>query len=67
MAGLNPLFCPLFPREFLEPARVEVRRRTADQRSVQRSQVALLVHKHPDWDQQRLGRQVGLSGRQVLR
>ena len=25
MAGLNPLFCPLFPREFLEPARVEVR------------------------------------------
>jgi hypothetical protein len=67
MAGPNPVFCPLFPTEFLEQARVEVRRKTAAQRSVQRSQLALLVHEHPGWDQERLGHQVGLSGRQVHR
>ena len=67
MAGPIPIFCPTFPEEFLEEVRTEVRRKTASQRSVQRSQLALLVHEHPDWDQERLGRRVGLSGRQVHR
>jgi hypothetical protein len=67
MAGPDPLFCPTFPDEFLEELRDEVRRKTASQRSVQRSRLALLVHEHPDWNQERLGRHVGLSGRQVHR
>jgi len=67
MAGPIPIFCPTFPEEFLEEVRTEVRRKTAPQRSVQRSQLALLVHEHRDWDQERLGRCVGLSGRQVHR
>jgi len=65
MAGPNPIYCPNFPDGVLEEARAEVRRRTASYRSVQRSQLVLLVHEHPDWDQERLGRHVGLSGRQV--
>jgi len=48
-------------------ARSEVRRKTASHRSVQRSELLLLVHAHPDWDQEQLGRHVGLSGRQVHR
>jgi hypothetical protein len=67
MAGPNPIFYPTFPKGFLEEARAEVRRKTASQRSVQRSQLALLVHEHPDWDQELLGRHVSLSGRQVHR
>jgi hypothetical protein len=67
MAGPHPVFCPTFPEGFLEEAQAEVRRKTASQRSVQRSHLALLVCEHPDWDQERLGRQVGLSGRQVHR
>ena len=67
MAGPHPSFCPTFPKEFLEEARAEVRRKTVSYRSVQRSQLALLVHEHPDWDQERLGRHVGLSRRQVHR
>jgi len=67
MAGPHPIFCPWFPEPFLEMARKEVRRKTASQRSVQRSQLAILVHAHPDWDQERLGRHVRLSGRQVHR
>ena len=67
MAGPNPIYCPNFPDGVLEDARAEVRRKTASHRSVQRSQLVLLVHAHPDWDQERLGRQVGLSGRQVHR
>ena len=67
MAGPSPIYCPAFPDGFLEEARAEVRRKTVSHRSVQRSQLALLVHEHPDWDQERLGRQVGLSRRQVHR
>ena len=67
MAGPNPIYCPTFPSEFLELARKEVRRKTAPQRSVQRSRLALLVHEHPTWDQERLGREVGLSCSQVHR
>src|SRR5208337_5190244 len=67
MAGPNPFFFPSFPDEFLEKARAEVRRRIASYRSVQRSQLVLLVHEHPDWDQTQLGREVGLSRRQVQR
>jgi hypothetical protein len=67
MAGPQPIFCPAFPEKFLEHARLELRRRTAPQRSVQRSRLALLVHEHPDWDQERLARHVGLSRRQVHR
>jgi len=63
MAGPAPVYCPTFSDEFLE----QVRRRTASQRSVQRSRLALLVHEHPDWDQEQLGRCVGMSGRQVHR
>jgi hypothetical protein len=67
MAGPNPIYCPTFPDGFLEEARAEVRRKTACHRSVQRSQLALLVHAHPEWNQEQLGRHVGLSGRQVHR
>jgi hypothetical protein len=67
MSGPHPTYCPMFPEEFLEKARAEVRRKTAFQRSVQRSRLALLVYEHPDWDQEQLGRQVGLSRRQVHR
>ena len=67
MAGPVPIFRPAFPEEFLADARAEVRRKAAAHRSVQRSQLSLLVHEHPDWDQERLGRQVGLSARQVHR
>jgi hypothetical protein len=67
MAGPNPVYYPTFPDRFLEVARAEVRRKTASHRSVQRSQLALLVHEHPDWNQERLGRRVGLSARQVHR
>jgi hypothetical protein len=67
MAGPDPIYCPIFPDEVLENARAEVRRKTASYRSVQRSQLALLVHEHPDWDQTQLGREVGLSRRQVQR
>jgi len=67
MAGPVPSFCPTFPQKFLEETRAEVRRKTASHRFVQRSQLALLVDEHPDWDQERLGRHVGLSGRQVHR
>jgi hypothetical protein len=63
MAGPIPNYVPKFPKDFLE----EVRRKTASHRSVQRSQLALLVHEHPDWNQERLGQLVGLSGRQVHR
>jgi hypothetical protein len=67
MAGPIPICYPAFPKEFLEQARTEVRRKTAFHRSVQRSKLVLLVDQHPDWDQERLGRNVGLSGRQVHR
>lgn len=67
MAGPAPIFCPWFPEPFLEIVRKEVRRKTASRRLVQRCQLALLVHAHPDWDQKRLGQHVGLSGRQVHR
>jgi hypothetical protein len=67
MPGPTPVFCPTFPQEFLEQARAAVRRKTAPHRSVQRFQLVLLVQAHPDWDQERLGRCVGLSGRQVQR
>jgi hypothetical protein len=67
MAGPHPIFCPTFPKAFVEEALAEVRRKTASQRSVQRSQLVLLVHEHPDWNQERLGCCVGLSGRQVHR
>jgi hypothetical protein len=67
MAGPPPVFCPVFPQEFLEHARAEVHRKTASHRSVQRFQLALLVHEHPRWDQEKLGQRVGLSARQVHR
>ena len=67
MAGPHPVFCPWFPKPLLDMARKEVRRKTASHRSVQRCQLVLLVCAYPDWDQERLGRQVGLSGRQVHR
>jgi hypothetical protein len=67
MRGPAPVFCPVFPEAFLERARSEVRRKMASYQSVQRFRLALLVHDHPEWNQERLGVEVGLSGRQVLR
>lgn len=67
MAGPPSVFCPVFPEAFLADAKAEIRRKTVSHRSVQRFQLALLVHEHPEWDQERLGQRVGLSGRQVRR
>jgi len=67
MAGPNPIYCPIFPSEFLEFVQKEVRRKTATLQSVQRAHLVLLVHEHPNWDQERLGYEVGLSRRQVHR
>lgn len=67
MSGPAPHFDPAFPEEFLREARVEVRRKTASHESVQRFQLALLLHEFPRLGKDEAGRRVGLSGRQVLR
>ena len=67
MPGLVPLFCPVFPEDFLQQACVEVRRKTAPHHVVQRFQLALLLYEEPQVGHEEAGRCVGLSGRQVQR
>ncbi len=67
MPGLVPTFCPVFPEDFLREAGVEVRRKTAPYQSVQRYQLALLLHQEPDLPHEAAGQRVGLSGGQVRR
>jgi len=61
------MFCPVFPEWFLEKSYEEIRRKTAPYQYVQRYKLASLLHQHPDWSQDKIGQQVGLSGRQVQR
>lgn len=67
MPGPAPTFCPAFPEVFLQQACSEVRRKTAAYRSVQRSQLVLLLHEYPQMGHEEAGRRVGLSGDQVRR
>ena len=67
MSGPLPLFCPTFPADFLDQARSQVRRRTLPYQVVQRCQLALLLDREPDLDNEQAGQRVGLSGRQVRR
>ena len=67
MSGPRSAFCPAFPEDFLGDVRATVRRKTAPQQLVQRSRLVLLLHEQPRLGQEEAGRQVGLSGRQVLR
>ena len=67
MPGHPSLLCPVFPEEFLQCARIAVRRKTASYQTVQRYQLALLLHEHPHLGQEEAGQRVGLSGRQVRR
>ena len=67
MSGPTPTFCPVFPEDFLREARVAVRRKTALYQSVQRYQLALLLHQEPYVPHEEAGQRVGLSGAQVRR
>ena len=67
MPGPLSAFCPAFPEEFLVTARTTLRQKTAPHQLVQRSRLVLLLHENPHLAQETAGRQVGLSGRQVLR
>ena len=67
MSGPVPAFCPVFPEDFLQQARIEVRRKTASYQSVQRFQLALLLHERPHVGHEEAGQRMGLSGRQVRR
>ncbi len=67
MPGPKPVSCPVFPEDFLQQARLTVRRRTASYQSVQRYQLALLLHENKYLTHTEAGRRVGLSGRQVRR
>jgi len=67
MPGPASTFCPVFPEDFLRQAYVEVRRKTASHQSVQRFQLALLLHEAPHLGHEEAGQRVGLSGRQVRR
>ena len=53
---------PRLPRDFLREARVAVRRKTALYQSVQRYQLALLLHQEPYVPHEVAGQRVGLSG-----
>jgi hypothetical protein len=66
MRGPRPALCT-FPEEFLQAARDTVRRRTASVQSVQRFQLALLLHDKPSMATEVAAQRVGLSGRQVQR
>ena len=67
MSGPLSAFCPRFPDDFLAEARATVRRKMVPYQLVQRWRLALLLHENPQLGQEGAGRQVGLSGRQVLR
>jgi hypothetical protein len=67
MSGPTPTFCPVFPEDFLREARGAVRRKTALYQSIQRYQLALLLHQEPYVPHEEAGQRVGLSGAQVRR
>ena len=67
VSGPLPAFCPQFPDDFLVAVRATCRRKTAPHQLVQRCRLVLLLHESPHLGQEAAGRQVGLSGRQVLR
>jgi hypothetical protein len=67
LPGPAPTFCPLFPEDFLQQARVAVRCKTAVHQAVQRSHLALLLHEEPHVGHEEAGQRVGLSGGQVRR
>ena len=67
MSGPLPAFCPQFPEEFLATVQATLRRKAAPQQLVPRCRLVLLLHENPYLGQEEAGRQVGLSGRQVLR
>ena len=67
MPGPIPSFCPVFSEDFLRQARSAVRRKTVSHQSVQRYQLALVVHEYPHLPHEQAGQRVGLSGRQVRR
>ena len=65
MPGPMPTDRPSFPDEVVQRARAQVRKKSAAYRSVQRSQLILLLHENPSLGHAEAGQQVGLSGRQV--
>jgi Homeodomain-like domain len=67
MCGPLSAFCPRFPEDFLVGVHAILRRKTASYQLVQRCRLVLLLHENPYLGQEEAGRQVGLSGRQVLR
>ncbi len=67
MPGPLPTFIPVFPEDFLQQARSAIRRKTIAHQSLQRYQLALLVHENPHLPHEQAGQRVGLSGRQVRR
>jgi len=67
MSGPTPTFCPVFPEDFLREARIAVQCKTAPYQSVQRYQLALLLHREPYVPHEEAGQRVGLSGCQVRR
>jgi hypothetical protein len=62
MSGPVPAFCPVFPEDFLQQARIEVRRKTASYQSVQRFQLALLLHERPHVGHEEAGQRGACRG-----
>ncbi len=67
MPGPRPVFCPVFPDDFLQEALSAVRRRTVPYQTVQRYRLVLLLSENPHLSHEKAGEYVGLSGRQVRR
>jgi hypothetical protein len=67
MPGPRPTCYPTFPETFLQRASAEIRRKSAVYRTVQRYQLALLLHERPQIGHEAAGRPVGLSADQVRR
>jgi hypothetical protein len=67
MSGPRSAFCPRFPEDFLVEAHATIRRKTAPYHLAQRCRLVLVLHDNPHLAHEEAGRQVGLSGRQVLR
>lgn len=66
MSGPKPTPCT-FPDHFLQAARLAIRRRTVLVQEAQRYRLVLAIHEHPDLSNSEIGRQVGMSERQVRR
>ena len=64
--GPKPTPCT-FPDDFLQEARASVGRRTIAVQDAQRYRLVLLLHDHPDLNNDEAARLVGLSSRQVQR